>query len=272
MRDPGLDEAIRAAGGVGALARKIGISQPSVSNWSRIPAERVLSVEAATGVSRGVLRPDLFSEHPAPATSTRSMPRARRNMRCSSALLARAPDAALLERLGDVARRREPARARACGARGGREPHQRRARSSASISISSSGSGAASCCPTARTISPASCTSGRWRGCARISARLGIERAEGQAEPEDHAAILCEIMAGLVERPLPGRGRRRSRAVRAASRALDRALLRRSGARRGGRLLPPRRNARSRVHRDRNRGLRAAVVSAAKAQTRTRGG
>ena len=29
-------------------------------------------------------------------------------------------------------------------------------------------------------------------------ARLGIERAPGQAEPEDHAAILCEIMAGLA--------------------------------------------------------------------------
>jgi TorA maturation chaperone TorD len=28
--------------------------------------------------------------------------------------------------------------------------------------------------------------------------RLGIERAAGHSEPEDHAAILCEIMAGLV--------------------------------------------------------------------------
>jgi TorA maturation chaperone TorD len=27
--------------------------------------------------------------------------------------------------------------------------------------------------------------------------RLGIERAEGQSEPEDHAAVLLEIMAGL---------------------------------------------------------------------------
>ncbi len=27
---------------------------------------------------------------------------------------------------------------------------------------------------------------------------LGIERAEGNAEPEDHAAILCEIMAGVT--------------------------------------------------------------------------
>ena len=45
------------------------------------------------------------------------------------------------------------------------------ARSSASISISSSGSGAASCCPTPPTISPASSTSVRWRGCAMISRR-----------------------------------------------------------------------------------------------------
>jgi TorA maturation chaperone TorD len=29
-------------------------------------------------------------------------------------------------------------------------------------------------------------------------ADLGIERVEGQGEPEDHAAILCEIMAGLI--------------------------------------------------------------------------
>jgi TorA maturation chaperone TorD len=28
---------------------------------------------------------------------------------------------------------------------------------------------------------------------------LGIERAQGSAEPEDHAAILCEIMAGLID-------------------------------------------------------------------------
>src|SRR5258707_12895764 len=29
---------------------------------------------------------------------------------------------------------------------------------------------------------------------------LAIERTAGQAEPEDHAAILCEIMAGLASR------------------------------------------------------------------------
>ena len=81
MRDPGLDQAIRAAGGVGALARKIGISQPSLSNWSRVPAERVLAVESITGIDRAVLRPDLYGR-PTPTPPTRSMRRAPGNMRC----------------------------------------------------------------------------------------------------------------------------------------------------------------------------------------------
>jgi TorA maturation chaperone TorD len=34
--------------------------------------------------------------------------------------------------------------------------------------------------------------------------RLGLERADGQSEPEDHAGILLEIMAGLVSRVIPG--------------------------------------------------------------------
>ena len=34
-------------------------------------------------------------------------------------------------------------------------------------------------------------------------ARLGIERAEGQYESEDHAAILCEIMSGMAGGQFP---------------------------------------------------------------------
>src|SRR6266404_3752423 len=39
------------------------------------------------------------------------------------------------------------------------------------------------------------------RPLARLRAHLGelgIERSKGHAEPEDHAAVLCEIMAGIV--------------------------------------------------------------------------
>ena len=51
-----------AAGGISALARAVGVAQPSVSNWRRVPAERVLAVEAVTAVPRQVLRPDLYPE------------------------------------------------------------------------------------------------------------------------------------------------------------------------------------------------------------------
>src|SRR5262249_39726035 len=99
MRDPGLSEALRAVGGVSELARKIGISQPSISNWTRVPADRVRAVEAATGVSRAILRPDLYQrEGKAEAVDEVEAARAR-EYALLAALLVRAPDPALLERL-----------------------------------------------------------------------------------------------------------------------------------------------------------------------------
>ncbi|WP_439575232.1 Cro/CI family transcriptional regulator [Phreatobacter sp.] len=62
MREWGLEEAIKAVGGVGALAKGLGISQPSVSNWRKVPPERVIAVEHLTGVGRHILRPDLYPE------------------------------------------------------------------------------------------------------------------------------------------------------------------------------------------------------------------
>lgn len=66
MRASGIEEAVRAAGGVGALARALGISQPAVSNWQRVPADRVIAVEAYTGIGRARLRPDLYPDQPEP--------------------------------------------------------------------------------------------------------------------------------------------------------------------------------------------------------------
>jgi DNA-binding transcriptional regulator YdaS (Cro superfamily) len=62
MKNP-IDEAIKAAGSQQALGKLLGISQAAVSEWrlrGRIPAERVLRVEAVTGVSRYRLRPDIY--------------------------------------------------------------------------------------------------------------------------------------------------------------------------------------------------------------------
>ena len=96
MRDSGLSEAIQAAGGVSKLARRVGVSQPSISNWDKVPAERVLVVEAATGIDRKVLRPDLYQERD--VVDEIDLARAQ-EYTLLSALLARAPDAQLLQRL-----------------------------------------------------------------------------------------------------------------------------------------------------------------------------
>ena len=77
MREGGLEDAIRAAGGIGALARRLGISQPSVSNWQRVPAERVVAVEALTGVPRASLRPDLYGMPDAEAAGVDEIDRPR---------------------------------------------------------------------------------------------------------------------------------------------------------------------------------------------------
>ena len=203
MRDLGLDEAIRVAGGVGALARKIGISQPSVSNWSRIPAERVVTVEAATGLSRGVLRPDLYAEHPGLAGDIDEVDAARaQEYALLSVLLARAPDAGLLERLGTLRGDASPlGLAHAALAEAAHRGNvERIEREYFDLFI---GLGRGELLPYGSYYLTGFLHE---RPLARLRAdlgKLGIERATGQAEPEDHAAILCEIMAGIVSRRFP---------------------------------------------------------------------
>ena len=51
---------IKRAGGVNALARELEISPAAVSQWRRIPAERVLEIERITGVPCWEIRPDIF--------------------------------------------------------------------------------------------------------------------------------------------------------------------------------------------------------------------
>jgi DNA-binding transcriptional regulator YdaS (Cro superfamily) len=54
--------AIEKAGGISNLARAIGVDRRRVFEWKQIPAKRVLDVEKATGISRHILRPDIFGE------------------------------------------------------------------------------------------------------------------------------------------------------------------------------------------------------------------
>jgi TorA maturation chaperone TorD len=191
VRDAGLNEAVQAAGGVSELARQLGISQPSVSNWSRVPAERVLVVEAATGVDRKILRPDLYGE-----TDDVAIARAQ-EYALLSALLARAPDADLLEKL--AALRGDPTPlgvAHAALAQAASEiPVERVEREFFDLFI---GIGRGELMPYGSYYIAGFLYE---RPLARLRedlGALGIERAEHQYEPEDHAAIELEIMAGLV--------------------------------------------------------------------------
>ncbi|HCX13841.1 MAG TPA: pyruvate, phosphate dikinase [Rhodospirillaceae bacterium] len=61
-RNEALERAIAESGGVAALARKIKVTPQAISQWERVPAERVIAVEqAAQGkVLRNELRPDLY--------------------------------------------------------------------------------------------------------------------------------------------------------------------------------------------------------------------
>ena len=48
------------------LARRLRINRSNVSHWlrSRVPAERVLEIERASGISRYDLRPDIYPPSP----------------------------------------------------------------------------------------------------------------------------------------------------------------------------------------------------------------
>lgn len=64
-----LDAAVCKAGSQSALARLIGVTQRAVWRWVHekkpLPAHHVLTVEAATGVSKHRLRPDIYGPEPA---------------------------------------------------------------------------------------------------------------------------------------------------------------------------------------------------------------
>jgi DNA-binding transcriptional regulator YdaS (Cro superfamily) len=57
-----IKHAAELSGGMSALTRRIGVARSAPYSWGRIPAGRVLAIEAATGgrLSRHTMRPDLY--------------------------------------------------------------------------------------------------------------------------------------------------------------------------------------------------------------------
>lgn len=46
------------------LAEALGVFPSAISQWTKVPSERVLKVEEVTGISRHDLRPDIFGPAP----------------------------------------------------------------------------------------------------------------------------------------------------------------------------------------------------------------
>ena len=168
-------------------------------DWSRVPAERVLTVESVTGVSRAVLRPDLYGERP--GIDEVDVARGAEYALLAT-LLARAPDQALLDRIaslhGDVSPLGLAHIALAKAARQSSAEQVEREFFDLFIGL-----GRGELLPYGSYYLTGFLHE---RPLARLReslSRLGIERAAGQAEPEDHVAILCEIMAGLASGRFP---------------------------------------------------------------------
>jgi TorA maturation chaperone TorD len=197
MRDHGLQRAIDAAGGVGALARAIGIAQPSVSGWSRVPADRVAEIETATGVPRTALRPDLFAVREAPDLDDVDLARARGYLLLAN-LLARPPAAELLDQVGKITGDASPLGfawiALATAARATTP-----AAAGEEFFKLFVGVGRGDVLPFASYYRAGFLHERPLAAIRADLSRLGMERRPGIHEPEDGIATLFDAMAGLID-------------------------------------------------------------------------
>jgi TorA maturation chaperone TorD len=151
-------------------------------------------VEHASGVPRDTLRPDLYPEPDMtdPLDAVRAQ-----HWGLLARLLARAPDAALLRQLATLAED-----GTALGAARGGLAAAAAGAEAAAVDLEFHdlfvGLGRGELLPYASYYLTGFLHERPLAKLRAEMARLGITRAEGVAEPEDHMATLCEIMAGLV--------------------------------------------------------------------------
>ena len=185
--------AVPAIGGVLNPADLIEPPQLPVSKLSKVPA-RTLSVEAVMDLASEILWPGVGHEQPVEIDEFD----AQRAQEYSllAMLLGRSPDAATLNRIAKLGGDATPlglahlALAQAAG----NASAERIAREYFTLFI---GVGRGELLPYGSYYLTGFLNE---RPLARLREDLrahGIERAEGQVEPEDHAAILCEIMSGM---------------------------------------------------------------------------
>jgi TorA maturation chaperone TorD len=208
MDNRALQESILAAGSITEPAHRIGISQVFISNWSSARAERLLSVETVMDVARAILWPDAGGEQPVEIDGG-DVPRAQ-EYSMLALLLARAPDAATLSRIaklrGDATALGLAHAALAQAADNANAEKIEREFFNLFVGI-----GRGELLPYGSYYLTGFLNE---RPLARLREdlrALGVERAEGLVEPEDHAGILCEIMAALADGQFAATAKRQQR-------------------------------------------------------------
>ena len=198
MRDPGLEHIIQTAGGVRGLSRLLGISQPAISSWKRVPADRILQIEAVTGIPRHVIRPDLYDVTPMGDNAFDSIEQARASEYALLGLLLwRAPDPQLLAQLSTLKGDASPlgmAHLR-LGIAAADTPLQEVESEFFRLFI---GLGRGELLPYASYYLTGFLHERPLAKVREDFAALGAERADKVAEPEDHIAMLCEVMSGII--------------------------------------------------------------------------
>jgi TorA maturation chaperone TorD len=208
-----LARAVELAGGQSALARAIGKSQSHIWHWlkvaKRVPAEAAVAIEKATGVSRQELRPDLYAEGMSAKSQTmdqtddiadipeEDMLRARLYALLGE-LLADIPSVETLARVGELtgdpgAELGEAVNTLAAVAR--KTTAQQASDEYHDLFI---GLSAGELHPYASVYLTGFLHEKPLADLRGAMNELGIARAAKRAEPEDHIASLCEMMAGLI--------------------------------------------------------------------------
>lgn len=198
MRDAGLCHAIDAAGSLAQLARTTPVAQSSVSNWKRVLAQRGIAGEAASGVSRRQPRPELHIEAVVKDDAIDPVDAARAwEYQLLAALLSSPPSTRLL---GEIATLPGDGTPLGCA-------HAALADAASKADTGAVereyfdlfvGLGRGELLPYASYYLTGFLNERPLSRLREDLAALGIERAENIFEPEDHAATLCEIMAGLA--------------------------------------------------------------------------
>lgn len=200
LKVEGLDAAIAAAGGMEGFQKALGVARRTVFLWKQngVPAERVPEVEAATGIPRHRLRPDLWPANATPAAPLDPLRDGRANLYALLGhVLAAPPERAMLRRLAALPPGEGPV-GDALGALAKEAARAEPARLEAEFHDLFIGLGRGELLPFASYYLTGFLHERPLAELRGDLAQLGIARAEGVHEPEDHIAFVCETMAGLL--------------------------------------------------------------------------